>query len=63
MAFVPAIPAPMSDEKQVAFYRRKWKDSQVEIETKNANIETKNRRIEQLVTQKADDLKAIKYLL
>ena len=63
MPSVPAIPAPKSDKEQVVFYRRKWKDSQVETETKNDIIETKNKRIEQLANQKADDLKAIKYLL
>jgi len=56
MAFVPAIPAPKSDKELKVFYYRKWQDSKDIIETKIA-------RIEQLVTQKADDLKAIKYLL
>ena len=63
MAFVPAIPAPMSDEKQVAFYRRKWQASKDEIKTKNDIIETKIARNELLVNQLTELNKAIKYLL
>ena len=56
MSAVTAIPVPKSDKELKVFYYRKWQDSKDIIETKIA-------RIEQLVTQKADDLKAIKYLL
>ena len=63
MAFVPAIPAPMSDKKQVEFYRRKWQASKDEIKTKNDIIETKIARNEMLVNQLTELNKAIKYLL
>ena len=56
MTSVTAIPVPKSDKELKVFYHKRWKDSMGIIETKIA-------RIEQLVTQKADDLKAIKYLL
>ena len=63
MAFVPAIPAPKSDQELKVFYYRKWVDSKDIIKTKNDIIETKIARNELLVNQLTELNKAIKYLL
>ena len=56
MSAVTAIPVPKSDKELAEFYRRKWKDRQDIIETKNEHIE-------QLNNQVTEANKAIKYLL
>ena len=63
MSAVPAIPAPKSDKEVAVFYRRKWKDSQDIIETKNEKIERLVNQLGEANNQVTEANKAIKYLL
>ena len=63
MAFVPAIPAPKSDQELKVFYYRKWVDSKDIIETKNEHIERLVNQVGKADNQVTEGNKAIKYLL
>ena len=54
---------PMCPKEQVVFYRRKWKGSQVNIETKNERIEQLVNKLAEVNNQVTELNKAIKYLL
>ena len=54
---------PMCPKEQVVYYQRKWKASQVNIETKNERIEQLVNKLAEANNQVTEGNKAIKYLL